>query len=237
MNPLFKLAVIVLAYGCCTSCKKGIEEAQNHQAIHETILHGELTPLNNALRAGISINEVFVLDDGLESQTTLLHAACLAGNREAVKVLLNSGANPNLRDGFDRLPIELAIDRKENDVISMLEDHQLKKGAGDTIDHMEIISMVLRHRAKEHQKFRAVTCVGDEMDGNQVRELLISMGLRITQAEDDPAMTITIDRPTPSLANYLVDMDAGPLSGGFDQGSFQKTHGFWIQTNVRGGVR
>jgi hypothetical protein len=211
----------------------------DHQTIHEAIIRGELTVMNNALKSGINVNEVFTIDRGLETeaQTTLLHAACFTGNREAVKLLLNSGANPNLRDGFDRLPVELAIYQQEKYTLSLLEDYQLKNGNSKTIDDKEIVGIVLRRRAEDHQKFRSVAIAGSNLKDDQIREQLVSMGLRITNAEEDLVMTIKIDRPTSSRVEYLIDMDAGPLNGGFDQGSFVKTHGFWIHTDVRGGVR
>lgn len=239
MNSLFKWTLIALAGSNLVSCKKGDAELPTHQALHEAILREDLSQLDGALKAGIDVNERFAAGHGMDSQakTTLLHVACLAGDGRAVKALLDAGANPQLRDGYDRLPVELAIERKSKEVISILEDDQRKKASGETIGDLEIVGIVLRPRAEAHQKFRAVTTIGSNLDGDRIRELLVSMGLRITQAKDDPVMTITINRTTPTRVDYVVEMDAGFLNGGFDRGSFQKTHGYWVLTNVESGVR
>lgn len=46
-----------------------------------------------------------------DSGRTYLHAACSAHNLEAVKLLLQKGANPNCKDIKGRLPIMSAIGR------------------------------------------------------------------------------------------------------------------------------
>lgn len=68
-----------------------------------------------ALKSGGRVDEV----GGYWNRTPLAEAAA-AGSLEAVKVLLDAGADPNVKDSNGRSAVRLALDREAHDVVELL---------------------------------------------------------------------------------------------------------------------
>jgi ankyrin repeat protein len=66
---------------------------------------------------GSNVNEVKIPN---KDQTTALHLACLEGNKEAVELLIQSGANVNMRDSEGFTPLFLAIKLENLEIIKLL---------------------------------------------------------------------------------------------------------------------
>lgn len=78
----------------------------------------------------------FLLDQGAEvNQTgfwgTALHTAAAKGNKPMVALLLDHGANPNLRDHYGRTPLDLSLFFRHADVARLLLAHGARPNAFD----------------------------------------------------------------------------------------------------------
>ena len=82
--------------------------------------------LPNALRLAMNLKDV---NHQFENNFSLLHAATLSGDADIVKLLLDKGANPDLRDSDGNTPLILAINSRHANVVKLL----LGKGANPDI--------------------------------------------------------------------------------------------------------
>ncbi len=76
-----------------------------------------------------------------DKQRTCLHIASSKGNIEIVRLLLNYGANPNLRDCVCNLPIHLAIISSHVPVVTLLLE------AGTDINTLDLNGKTVLHLA------------------------------------------------------------------------------------------
>lgn len=94
-----------------------------------------------------------------ENGTTALHWALIMGCYGAFKLLLEAGANPNIKNKLDDSPIHFAVDKALNEVIAWLievgADINMTDKFGDTPliraslkGYIEIIRLLLKHGAK-----------------------------------------------------------------------------------------
>jgi ankyrin repeat protein len=76
-----------------------------------------------------------------DKQRTCLHIASSRGNIELVRLLLEYGANPNIRDCVNNLPIHLAIISSHVQVVTLLLE------AGTDIHSLDLNGKTVLHLA------------------------------------------------------------------------------------------
>lgn len=119
-----------------TSDRKYQTETINHnKKIFHLVSNNEYVKLKDLLET--NIHDVNSCDD---KQRTCLHIASARGNLDIVRLLLDYGANPNIRDCVSNLPIHLAIISSHVPVVTLLLEagtdiHSLDEN-GNTVLHL-----------------------------------------------------------------------------------------------------
>ncbi|XP_055354606.1 serine/threonine-protein phosphatase 6 regulatory ankyrin repeat subunit B-like [Paramacrobiotus metropolitanus] len=106
----------------------------------DTVLHfalrlGQTDIFRILLEAGAPVNEMNILNQ------TLLHVAVIMNNVQAITHLHEFHANANLRDKYDRTPLQLAVERGSSTVIDQLITHypesiHVRTEDGSTLAHI-----------------------------------------------------------------------------------------------------
>ena len=139
------------------------------------------------LKCGASPNELFYDDSG--GWGTALDYACQRGNIEAVQLLLEHGADPNLRSPGGRTSLESSI-------------YYLAKYYPDKC--IPIVKMLLAHGVRVNvgldHEYSALLQISGEFGQSEVVELLIRHGADVNQFDDFRMPAIT-------AATYAEDRD------------------------------
>jgi ankyrin repeat protein len=96
-----------------------------HSAIEELDYGGSIDVLPLLLEHGANVNGW----DALHEASPLL-MACFRNNKEAASILLNAGADPNVRSGQGDSPLRWSVDEQDQEMAALL----LRFGAGESID-------------------------------------------------------------------------------------------------------
>lgn len=123
---------------------------------------------------------------------SLLHRACYFNNKKALRLLLDNGADINIRNGALATPLHVAVEEEKVDLARML----LKVGANVTIEdsnsntpihlaarigNMEIIKMIVEAEAPLHSRgFQGNSCLhmAAEFANYEAIEYFLSRGIK-----------------------------------------------------------
>lgn len=150
------------------------------ESLRDAAGKGDLARLNTLLDA----HPKFIDERGGEGVRTALHHAVFGNNEAAVKLLLQRGANPNIRcEGDNAYPLHFAVEKHRFPIVRLLVEHGADTiGEGDYHElgvigwasawpdipaDPEIVAYLLTHGAR-HNIFSAVA-MGDE---KAIRELV-----------------------------------------------------------------
>lgn len=100
-----------------------VEQIQMDNAMVRAAWRGDVKAIRNALRGGSRVNALYLDGTGFLSRGysgyTALMMATLCGHTDAVRVLLENGADPNVtRDG--RTALHMAMDNERDEVVTLL---------------------------------------------------------------------------------------------------------------------
>lgn len=73
----------------------------------------------------------------MDGHTSALHQAAAAGHTEVVQFLLERGSHPQLRDGDDKLPLDVAAENGHSNVVELLRSANTKETGANRIDEPE----------------------------------------------------------------------------------------------------
>lgn len=89
--------------------------SKENEKLYLASYFGSLADVKSALESGAAVDKA-VQEDGV----TVLHMAAYHGNDAMVDLLLKHGANPSVRDRWNRAPADLAIDTYHFDLADKL---------------------------------------------------------------------------------------------------------------------
>ncbi|KUO85524.1 MAG: hypothetical protein AT711_06515, partial [Thermoproteus sp. CIS_19] len=104
-----------------------VRDAEGKTPLHHAVASGRLWAAEALVEAGAEVNE----DLAAALRLTPLHLAALRGGAEEVERLLNSGADPNVRDVFGRTPLHYAAARNHKAAAELLLKHGADPNAKD----------------------------------------------------------------------------------------------------------
>lgn len=104
-----------------TSNKDILALFKNVSALVSASAAGDVNTVKALLDSGTPANG---LDQAGESA---LHAACWSGKTEVVKLLLNRGADPEIKKADGASPLSLAMGQKHDDLVALLNEAIAKK--------------------------------------------------------------------------------------------------------------
>lgn len=112
--------------GLAGRSKVVVELFQNVTALVDAATKGNTQVLKGLIDKGTPVNG---LDHGGNSA---LQSACYAGKIEAVRLLLEKGANPNIKKSDGETPLSLAMGQKHADIVALIREAIAKRPKGPT---------------------------------------------------------------------------------------------------------
>lgn len=113
-----------------------VEQINHNKKLFHLVSNGEFVKVRDLLDT--NMHDVNCCDD---KQRTCLHIASARGSLEIVRLLLDYGANPNIRDCVSNLPIHLAIISSHVPVVTLLLE------AGTDIHSLDLNGKTVLHLA------------------------------------------------------------------------------------------
>jgi ankyrin repeat protein len=104
-----------------------VRDAEGKTPLHHAVASGRRWAAEALVEAGVEVDE----DLAAALRLTPLHLAALRGGAEEVERLLNSGADPNVRDVFGRTPLHYAAARNHKAAAELLLKHGADPNAKD----------------------------------------------------------------------------------------------------------
>lgn len=100
-------------------------QLKNTSALKIAGYFGRTDMLLQLLQHGVDINEIPDNDEMMDAERavglgTALHEAAKNGQKAAVELLLEKGANPSLKDSLGKTALDLAKDKHHHDVVDIL---------------------------------------------------------------------------------------------------------------------
>ncbi|WP_371222977.1 ankyrin repeat domain-containing protein [Orientia tsutsugamushi] len=171
---------------------------QRESSFHAAVKQCDLTKLKSLIANGnIDINSLN------EENKTALHCAIEMENTDAVKLLLDSRANPNLHDDLRFSPLHKACIRNNAEIVKLLLDYEVNVNVqniwGNTPLHYaarhglpSIVKLLLNHRAivdlqnsSGHTPLYDVIAYGRGGSScTQVIEILLNTGANVNAVDD-----------------------------------------------------
>lgn len=200
-------------------------EAEVVAALRDAAGKGELARLNALLDA----HPELIDERGGEGVRTALHQAVFGNSEPAVRLLLERGANPNIRcEGDNAYPLHFAVEKHRVPIVRLLVEHGADTtGEGDyhelgvmgwatawdSIDaDPEVVSYLLAHGAR-HNIFSAVA-MGDV---NAIRELIARTPSDLERRMNGTIMRrmplhLAVVKNQPAALKTLLDLGANTES-------------------------
>ncbi len=120
------LAITLLMCCLCCGLESGSESsAVNLHAVHQAVVQENPALVKELLAKGVA------LDAAGQSEMTALHLAAVRGWDDGCALLLEAGANPNVRDRYGWTPLHLAADNGDPAVVRRLLSAGAKVNAAD----------------------------------------------------------------------------------------------------------
>ena len=90
-------------------------------SLHAAAYVGDLGKVKSFIDEGVAIND----KKGM-AQNTALHTAAAGGHKEIVEFLIASGANIDAKDRRGRTPLDLAVSKRDDEVVNLVVKHDLE---------------------------------------------------------------------------------------------------------------
>jgi ankyrin repeat protein len=122
---------LLLEYGA----NPNVRDSVGATPLHDAVLSGKVNAVKKLLEHGADVNvrttgAIVVMEDyaGIFTESTYsgvtpLHLAAYKGYAEIAKILLEHGANPNIRDDYYLTPLEIARMRNDAKTSKIIEEY------------------------------------------------------------------------------------------------------------------
>jgi ankyrin repeat protein len=126
---------LLLEYGA----DPNVRDSVGATPLHDAVLSGKINAVKKLLEHGADVNvrttgAIVVMEDyaGIFTESTYsgvtpLHLAAYKGYAEIAKILLERGADPNIRDDDDLTPLEIAQMRNDAETARVIEEYSRRR--------------------------------------------------------------------------------------------------------------
>jgi len=126
---------LLLEYGA----NPNVRDSVGATPLHDATLSGKINAVKKLLEHGADVNvrttgAIVVMEEyaGIFTESTYsvvtpLHLAAYKGYAEIAKILLERGANPNIRDDDDLTPLEIAQMRNDAETARVIEEYSRRR--------------------------------------------------------------------------------------------------------------
>lgn len=179
------------------------------------------TPINWAVLTGKFDITRFLLAEGADihragpSGLTMLHDAAYSGWKEIAKMLLAKGARLDVRDENGKTPLDMAIVRKEKELIALLKPLHLAAVKGVKGDRQKLKQLLSKYPTladSQDEAGRTPLHVAAGAGNNNIAGLLLDNGVDINARDTEGFTPLELARQSGHghVAQLLVDRGALP---------------------------
>lgn len=226
------------------------------QAGCEAVTTGNIHLMKALLQAGLPINEPLYVDAKVKAEDspnwTALHLCCIHNQPAMMKFLLKRGARRDERDGFNKRPIDRAVETGNDSLCKLLAMPEVKE---DTIAGLpeglirelmdprmlkydDIVFVSLNKKDPPKESMNIFRRFGEKLDLVSNMELISEAeGYHHKKSKEKGHLVEIYVSPAKSndpfaqRYEWSVRITSAPhLSGGGVKGIIQKMHGYWVIT-------